>query len=96
MYPISNQTRVLRVEYKKVVEETAHQVRSLFAHFGLKFEKACLDLHQTRRPVRTASAEQVRQPINRIGLGVASGFDANLGLLKSALGEALTNPTASL
>ena len=81
--------RVLRVRYESVVDDTERQVRRLLTHCGLPFEQGCLRFHETRRPVRTASAEQVRQPINRSGIDSWRRFEAHLGPLLEALGDAV-------
>ena len=83
--------RVLHVQHEALVERTETEVRRLLDHCGLPFEEACLRFHETKRPVRTASAEQVRQPINRQGIGVWRRFEAHLEPLKQALGPALAN-----
>ena len=81
--------RVLRVQYESLVEDTEGQIRRLLGHCGLPFEEACLRFHETRRPVRTASAEQVRQPINRSGLDTWRRFETQLKPLEKALGDAV-------
>jgi hypothetical protein len=53
----------------------------------LPFEEACLQFHETKRAVRTASSEQVRRPINRDGVGQWRPYEAHLGPLREALGE---------
>ncbi len=80
---------VLRVIYEDVVDDLETQVRRLLDHCGLPFESACLDFHQTQREVRTASSEQVRQPIFKSGLEQWTRFDPWLGPLRDALGPAL-------
>lgn len=82
--------RVLCVQHESLVEDTEGQVRRLLAHCGLPFEEACLRFHETKRPVRTASAEQVRQPINRSGIGAWRRFAEHLAPLGHALGDAVT------
>jgi tetratricopeptide (TPR) repeat protein len=57
-----------RVQYEDMVEHTEREIRALLAYCGLDFEPACLRFHETQRAVRTASSEQVRQPIFREGL----------------------------
>ncbi len=81
--------RVLRVQYESLVDDTEGQVRRLLGHCGLPFEEACLRFYETRRPVRTASAEQVRQPINRSGIDSWRRFAAHVEPLEDALGDAL-------
>jgi tetratricopeptide (TPR) repeat protein len=54
---------VLDVHYEDVVSDLETQVRRLLDFCGLPFEESCLRFHETRRAVKTASSEQVRQPI---------------------------------
>jgi len=61
-------------------------VHRLLAFCGLEFEPACLDFHKTDRSIRTASSEQVRQPINRAGLNQWRHFEPWLEPLKKELG----------
>lgn len=77
---------ILLMEYEKVVEDIEAQVRRVLDFCGLPFEAACLDFHQTQRAVRTASSEQVRQPLYRSGLDQWRNFEPWLGPLKEALG----------
>jgi tetratricopeptide (TPR) repeat protein len=81
--------KVLHVRYEDVVREPEAQIRRLLEHCGLDFEPACLSFHETRRPVRTASAEQVRQPIYTSGVGYWRHFERELEPLRLALGDAL-------
>ncbi len=55
--------RVLTVQYEDMVIDFDHQVRRLLEYCDLPFEDACLNFYETDRPVRTASSEQVRQPV---------------------------------
>ena len=81
---------VHRVIYERMVEDTETEVRALLAYCGLDFEPACLAFHETQRPVRTASSEQVRQPIFRDGIDQWRNYEPWLGTLKEALGDVLT------
>ena len=60
-------------------------MRRLLAYCGLEFEPACLAFHETERPVRTVSSEQVRRPIYKDGLDHWRRFEPWLGPLKEAL-----------
>ena len=86
-------TWVLRVRYEDVVADLETQVRRLLAHCGLPFEATCVDFHTTDRAVRTASSEQVRQPIYRDGLDQWQNYEPFLAPLKQALGPVLTAET---
>ncbi len=81
--------KVLRVQHEDVVADLEGQVHRILDHCGLPFEPACLDFHATQRAVRTASSEQVRQPINSRGLDAWRKFEPHLGPLKTALGSGL-------
>jgi tetratricopeptide (TPR) repeat protein len=83
--------RVHRVIYEQMVDDTEAEVRALLAACGLPFEASCLEFHKTERAVRTASSEQVRQPIFRDGTEGWQGFEPWLDPLKAALGNILTN-----
>jgi hypothetical protein len=81
--------KVLHLQYEDLVREPEIQIRRLLEHCGLGFEPACLNFHETRRPVRTASAEQVRQPLYTSGVGYWRHFETELEPLRGALGESL-------
>jgi tetratricopeptide (TPR) repeat protein len=81
--------RILKIDHEDIVEDLDANVRRLLDFCGLKFESACLDFHKTERSIRTASSEQVRQPIFREGLDQWKNFEPWLGPLKTALGDAL-------
>jgi len=79
--------RILRVQHEELVEDLEHQVRRILDFVGLDFEPACLEFYKTERSIRTASSEQVRQPIYREGLDQWRNFELWLGSLRAALGE---------
>jgi tetratricopeptide (TPR) repeat protein len=81
--------RVHRVIYERMVDDTEAEVRALLGYCGLEFEAACLAFHKTERAVRTASSEQVRQPIYREATEEWHAYGPYLGPLKAALGEVL-------
>jgi tetratricopeptide (TPR) repeat protein len=81
--------RVLRVHHEDVVDDLEGSVRRILDFCELPFEAACLEFHRTERSIRTASSEQVRQPIYREGLDQWKNYERWLGPLKDALGDAL-------
>jgi len=88
--------KVLRVQYEEMVGDTENQVRRMLDHCDLPFEENCLQFHKTERAVRTASSEQVRQPIYSGALEHWRNFEPHLGELKEALGPVLDRyPIAS-
>ena len=81
--------KVLRVQYEDVVSDIETQVRRMLDYCDLPFEENCLQFHQTERAVRTASSEQVRQPIYSAALEHWRNYDAHLDELKESLGPVL-------
>ena len=79
--------KILHVQHEDVLDDLDGQVRRMLDYLGLPFEQACLDFHETERAVRTASSAQVRQPLNRKGVGAWRPFEAYLDPLKQALGN---------
>jgi tetratricopeptide (TPR) repeat protein len=80
--------RVVRVWYEDVVEDLEGNVRRILEFCGLEFEPACVEFYKTKRSVRTASSEQVRQPIFREALFQWRNYEPWLGPLKDGLGDA--------
>jgi tetratricopeptide (TPR) repeat protein len=79
--------RVHRVIHEKLLDDPEAEIGALLDYLGLPFEAACLDFHQNKRAVRTASSEQVRRPINRDGVDQWKPYEGHLGPLKNALGD---------
>jgi tetratricopeptide (TPR) repeat protein len=79
--------KVLDVHYEETVTDLEAQVRRILAHCGLPFEEACLRFHENPRAVRTASSEQVRQPIYTDALGYWRRYEKHLDLWKDMLGD---------
>ena len=52
---------------------------------SLKWENECLNFYKTKRQVRTASIEQVRQPINKKSIGAWKKYEKYLSELISIL-----------
>jgi len=81
--------RVHRVFYEAMIEDTEAEVRRLLEYCGLPFEAGCLRFYENERAVRTASSQQVRQPIYRAGLDQWRHYEPWLKPLKTALGPVL-------
>jgi tetratricopeptide (TPR) repeat protein len=80
---------VLRVMHEDVVEDLEGNVRRILEFCNLPFEPGCVEFYKTERSVRTASSEQVRQPIFREGLDQWKNYESQLQPLAEALGDAL-------
>jgi tetratricopeptide (TPR) repeat protein len=77
---------ILDVRYEDVVADVETQARRIIAYCGLPWHDDCLSFHKTDRPVRTASATQVRQPIYNSAVGRWRVYEPYLGPLLDALG----------
>jgi tetratricopeptide (TPR) repeat protein len=70
--------KVLDVHYEDTVGDLESQVRRILEHCGLPFEESCLRFYENERAVRTASSEQVRQPLYRRALGTWRRYEKHL------------------
>jgi len=86
---------VLDVEYEDVVGDLETQVRRMLDYCGLPFEEACLNFHQTERSVKTASSEQVRQPIYSGSVNLWKNYAPYLSELIEVLSPLLREDEAS-
>jgi hypothetical protein len=77
----------LDVRYEDVVADTEGQARRLLDFCGLEWDAKVLDFHKTDRPVKTASAAQVRQPIYSSAVARWRHYEKHLGPLLEALGD---------
>jgi len=77
--------RVLTVQYEEVVGDFENQVRRIIDYCGLPWEDTCLRFFETERPVRTASSEQVRQPIYSDSIHYWKRYEDKLGELIEVL-----------
>jgi hypothetical protein len=78
---------MLDVAYEDVVNDLEGQARRLIDYCGLHWDERCIAFHKTDRPVKTASAVQVRQPLSRGSLQRWRKYEAGLGPLQDALGD---------
>jgi hypothetical protein len=77
--------RCLTVQYEDMVTDFETQVRRLLDYCELPFEEACLRFFETDRPVRTASSEQVRQPVHTKSIHFWRNHEKHLGELIEVL-----------
>ena len=70
--------KVLDVRYEDVVANVDEQVRRILDHCGLPFEEQCVRFYETERAVKTASSEQVRQPIYSSSVNLWRNYEKHL------------------
>jgi hypothetical protein len=76
---------LLDVDYEETVADLEGVARKLVARCGLAWEPACLEFHLAKRPVRTASAVQVRQPVFRTSVERWKHYQQAMGSLFAQL-----------
>lgn len=81
-------TSFFEIDYEAVVEDLETHARALIEFCGLPWHPACLRFNETSRPVRTASLNQVRQPLFRTGITRWNAYLPYATPLLDALGEA--------
>ena len=75
----------IEIQYEHVVDDLEGEARRMLQFLDLPWSPACLNFHQTARPVRTASVNQVRQSIYRSSAGRWKSHAAHLGPLLRTL-----------
>ncbi|MEE2802977.1 MAG: sulfotransferase [Pseudomonadota bacterium] len=81
--------KVLDVHYEEMVTDLEGQVARILEHCGLPFEEKCVRFHETERAIKTASSEQVRQPIYTGGMGKWRKYESHLGEWMEELGPVI-------
>ena len=76
---------LLEVQYEDLITKFATEARRIVEFCGLEWNNICLDFHKTDRPVKTASASQVRQPLYRSSMGRYQKYSDRLRPLLDAL-----------
>jgi tetratricopeptide (TPR) repeat protein len=79
--------KVKLVQYEEMVHDTENTVRGILDHIGVGFEQDCLRFFENKRAVKTASSEQVRQPIYTKSIGRWQTVSDQLKPLIDSLGE---------
>ncbi len=83
---------LLEVDYEETVADLEGVARKLVAWCGLEWQPACLEFHQAKRPVRTASAVQVRQPVFGTSVGRWMHYEQALASLFARLEGIVAQP----
>ena len=78
---------IFTVHYDDVINKTEETIRELIDYCNLPFEQECLEFYKSSRPVKTPSAEQVRQPIYKSGLNYWKNYEKYLLPLKKIIDE---------
>jgi hypothetical protein len=80
---------MLEVNYEEVVADPEGQARRVIEFLGLSWDERCARAHEIRRPVGTASVQQVRAPVYRSSVQRWRNYEGRLEALKAALAGAI-------
>lgn len=81
--------RIYTAKYEAMIAQQEQETRNLLAYCGLPWDEACLSFHKDTRPVKTASAHQVRQPLYGDSVGKGKQYATYLQELSDKLGPDL-------
>lgn len=80
---------MFEVQYEDLVHDQEKTSRALIDHIGLEWDPRCIEFHKNKRPVSTASSEQVRRPMYATSVDRWKAYEAHLGPLLEAFGDSL-------
>jgi tetratricopeptide (TPR) repeat protein len=72
---------IFTIQYEQIIENPNDRISDLLEFCNVKFEDNCLNFHKSKRAVKTASSEQVRQPIYKTGINYWRNYIKNLDVL---------------
>ena len=84
-YWLNEYSDIYILDNEELVKNQESVSKDLIAFCGLDWEKNCLQFHKNVRQVRTASIEQVREPINTRSIGAWKKYSEYLKILKRTL-----------
>ena len=78
--------RTAEIAYEGLIADPEGEVRRLLSFLGLDYDPACLAFHESERPVQTASAAQIRQPLAKTPSRRWRNYERHLAPLIEELG----------
>jgi tetratricopeptide (TPR) repeat protein len=78
--------KVYHQQYEELIASPEATIRKVLAHCELPFDPRCLEFHKTERRVRTASSQQVREPLNDRSIGRWRNYESQIAQWKAVLG----------
>jgi hypothetical protein len=75
----------LEFPYESVIEDTEGYARRLIDYVGLEWDPNCLNFHETKRQVRTASLSQVREPIYKTSVAKWRNYEGAMASFIDAM-----------
>ncbi len=77
--------KILKIRYEDLVDAPEKHAKRLISHVNLPWQESCLNFHKNQTPVRTASYDQVRQPVYTTSVGSWRAYEPWLGELTTLL-----------
>lgn len=84
----------LDVQYEDLIADQQSQTKRILQFLDLPWDNACLSFHKTKRPVRTASSVQVRNPIYSSSIKLWRRYEKQLEPLLEMLNITEENSSA--
>ena len=78
---------LLEIKYEDLIADQERVTRSLVEFCGLEWDNRCLQFHETRRFVGTASNDQVNRPLYKHSVGRWKNYERFIGPLLAALNK---------
>ena len=72
---------IFTINYEDIIKNPNERINDLLEFCNVEFEENCLNFYQSKRPVKTASSEQVRQPMYKTGLDYWKNYANHLEAL---------------
>lgn len=69
---------ILEVRYERLVRDPDHEFPRIVEFLGLDWDDACRRFHETGRPLRTLSFDQVSRPLYTTSVGRHTAYDRHL------------------
>lgn len=80
---------MMEVRYEELVHDQEQVSRSMIEFLGLQWEEQCLQFQESKRFAKTASYDQVRQPLYTKSIGRWKNYEHHLDPLIAALGKSI-------
>jgi hypothetical protein len=82
---------ILEVNYEEIVDDPEREIRRIIDFAGLPFDDRCLRFYESASVVRTASVNQIRNPIYRGSVGRWRRYARHLTPLVFELAKSATD-----
>ena len=67
--------KIYDVEYENVIKSPEIEIKKLLNFCELDFEENCLNFYQNKRPIKTVSSTQARQPLYNKSINSYKNFE---------------------